>query len=99
MTDQFVTQPRVITPLTAQILRHMLAEPRADYYVRGLAEALGNPGASITPRMRDLKEAGWVTSRMDARSAPHGAPRRNFKFTKAGERAARAELKDWTFTD
>jgi len=98
MPEQFITQPRIITSLTARILKLMLENPRADYYVEGMAAELGNPGASISPHMKRLEAAGWVTRRISP-GYKSGRARHNFKFTKAGEAAARKELKTWTFTD
>lgn len=87
----------LVTELGAVMLRHMLKKPKGLYYCKGLADELGYADPSVRSQLRKLEAVGWMTSANERRGA--NMPRRNYRFTPDGIEKARAELKQWKFTD
>lgn len=89
---------KLVTNLGAIILRHMLEKPGLRYYGTGLAATTGYTEQSVRVQLAKLEDAGWLASRMGPRQGQYAA-RRYYFFSRDGVKKARAELKDWTFTD
>lgn len=86
-----------ITPLTAIVLRHLIATPRRPQYATELAKLTGERPLSVMRVLHKLEGAGWLTSTAEPRLRYQ--PRRFYTLTGYGIHAAREELKTWTFTD
>lgn len=98
MTDSQTPRRReLVSPLGAVMLRAMLTKPRDAYYCAGLAETISHPPASLRHVLTRLERAGWISSTVEPRVQYQ--PRRLYKFTPDGLKAARAEIKTWNFID
>lgn len=92
-----MTTELVMTPTLAIILRRMLQSPKERYYCFGICGELGMQNGTVSPLLGRLEESGWVTSSVEKRG--RYMPRRWYRFTPDGIKAARAEIKKWKFTD
>lgn len=79
------------------MLRAMVGNPKAKHYGAGLAGEIGKPVATVRPLLIRLHKAGWLSAETEPRT--QYMPRTFYRFTPAGLRHARAELKTWNFTD
>jgi DNA-binding MarR family transcriptional regulator len=98
MTDTITADPSFTVSRTgAIVLRAMLARPKADHYCQGVADAIDRSPMTVRSVLRNLEAAGWLVSTMGPRKRYQA--RRNYRFTPAGAKLARAEIKQWNFTD
>ena len=87
-----------ITGITAIMLRHMLKEPKQVYYCNKLSKDLDQWPGTLSPLLRRLEDAGWLSSETK-RIGADVQVRRYYRFTRDGLRNARDELETWEFTD
>lgn len=89
-----------IGPVTAIILRAMLANLKQARYSDSLAEETGQVRPSVRHALRRLEDIGWCVSTVSGKSGPRGGPPcRFYNLTGYGIKMAREEVKEWTFTD
>lgn len=79
---------------TRLVLQAFLDAPTEETYGFELAEATGLPSGTIYPILHRLKDAGWVTARIEEinESTEGRRKRRYYRLTGEGRRAARAAV-------
>lgn len=82
--------PKRTTKQTVAIVEAFLEEPAGWWYGLELSKAIGLPSGTIYPALGRLhKRWGWLESRWAEEGLPGRPPRRMYRLTGAGERAAR----------
>lgn len=85
--------PRMTVP-TQLVLQELLTDPARELYGLELGRAAGLHSGTVHPILARLEALGWVVSRwedVDPRAASR-PPRRYYRLTPEGARAARAAL-------
>jgi DNA-binding MarR family transcriptional regulator len=93
MTTEAQEQKQVIiSPRMQQIIEHMLGNPKARYHVSGICRDLDLLTGTVTPLMRKMHEAGWVTRDVEPRGTSH--PKTWYRFTAGTAPMLRKALRD-----
>lgn len=90
-----MTIKRVTLPLLL-VADALLRDPGAEHYGYGVAKATGLLAGTVQPILARLESEGWLTSRRE-QIDPHEEgrrPRRLYKFTAEGQRAAEDLLEE-----
>jgi DNA-binding PadR family transcriptional regulator len=77
-----------------QALAVMLEDPTAQYWGLAIAKRIHVPTGTIYPLLHRLEALGWLESALEAQDPADitRPPRRLYRLTPIGVRAARAEL-------
>lgn len=71
-----------ITSRMEQIIKHMLEDPKAEYYLGGICSATNTFPGTISPLLRRMEDAGWLQSKVvHARVGMLGPARKYYRFT------------------
>jgi PadR family transcriptional regulator PadR len=83
-----------MTAQTQAVLATLLRDPTVPLYGLEISRAIGSPGGTIYPLLARLEVAGWVESYWEKIDPvlERRRPRRYYRLTASGERAAREVL-------
>jgi len=88
-----MTGPQRTTKQTIAILETLLSEPRGWWYGLELSKATGLPSGTVYPALGRLhRRWGWLESEWEEGELSGRPPRRLYRLTGKGERAARELL-------
>lgn len=81
---------RRLTDRSEAVLLHLLANPTAEFYGRGVVEATGVNAGTVSRTLIRLLEAGVLVDRLEDPNTPGGRQRRRyFRFALGGPLHAR----------
>lgn len=92
-----MTKKLRVTASKVKVLQVMLDDPSADHWGYQLMEQSGVKSGSLYPILRQLEDVGWVESHRESinREREGRPPRRYYKLTGLGERAASTAVIDF----